>query len=85
MTAGFEKRLVHIRLEVYERGKQQDHVAAFVHDGRVAVGAADFAGELVLDGFLGGVVPFEGVVAVGEVYVGFVEDGGPLEGGGWTG
>jgi hypothetical protein len=23
------------------------------------------------------------VVAVGEVYVGFVEDGGPLEGGGW--
>jgi hypothetical protein len=46
----------------------------------VAEGAADFAGELMRDGFCAGVVPFEGVVAVREVDVGFVKDGGPLEG-----
>lgn len=49
----------------------------------MAVAAAHFTGQLVLDGFIGGIVPFEVVVAVGEVDVGFVEDGGPLEGGGW--
>jgi hypothetical protein len=42
--------------------------------------AANFAGELVLDGLLGRIVPFEIVVAVGEVDVVFVEDGSPLEG-----
>ena len=36
----------------------------------------------MLDGFVGGIVPFERVVAVREVDVGFVEDGGPLKGGG---
>jgi hypothetical protein len=46
----------------------------------VAEGAAHFAGELVLDGFFGRVVPFQVVVAVGEVDVLFVEYGGPLEG-----
>jgi len=48
----------------------------------VAEGAADFAGELVGDGFGGRVVPFEIVVAICEVNVVFVEDGGPLEWGG---
>lgn len=48
----------------------------------MAVTAPDFAGKLVLDGFLGRVVPLEVVVTVCEVDVGFVEDGGPLEGGG---
>lgn len=48
----------------------------------MAEGAADLAGELVLDGFVGRVVPFQVVVAVEEVDVFFVEDGGPLEGGG---
>jgi len=42
--------------------------------------AADFARELVLDGFAGGVVPFEVVVAAGEVDVFFVENSCPLEG-----
>lgn len=37
----------------------------------------------MLNGFFGWVVPFQIMVAVGKVYVGFVEDGGPLEGGGW--
>jgi hypothetical protein len=45
----------------------------------VAVGAAYFAWELVLDRLLSGVVPFEVVVAVGEVDVCLVEDSGPLE------
>lgn len=49
----------------------------------MAVAAAHFAGQFVRDGFIGGVVPFEVVVAVGEVDVGFVEDGGPLEGCGY--
>ena len=48
----------------------------------MAVGATNFAGELVLDGLVGWVVPFEVVVAIGEVDVFFVEDGGPLEGSG---
>lgn len=38
----------------------------------------------MLDGFVGWVVPFEVVVAVGEVDVFFVEDGGPLEGCGYN-
>jgi hypothetical protein len=42
---------------VHERREEQDHVAALVHDGRMAEGAADFAGKLVLDGLLGWVVP----------------------------
>ena len=45
----------------------------------MAVRAADFAWELVLDGLLSGVVPFEVVVAVGEVDVCLMEDSGPLE------
>lgn len=65
--------------------EQQDHVPSLVHDGRMAVIAADFAGEAVLGGFRAGVVPFEVVVAIGEVDVFFVEDGGPLEGGCWVG
>jgi hypothetical protein len=43
-------------------------------------GAADFAGKLVLDGLVGGIVPLEVVVAVGEVDVLLVKDSGPLEG-----
>jgi hypothetical protein len=49
----------------------------------VAEGAADFAGELVLDGFSGGVVPFQVVVAASEVNVFFVENRCPLEGCGY--
>ncbi len=71
------------RFEIDEGGEQEDHVAAFVHDGGAAVGAADLAGQLVDAGFLGALVPAEVVVAVGEVDVVLVEDGGPLEGGAW--
>jgi hypothetical protein len=74
-----------IGLEMHQRREEEDHVAALVHDGGVAEGAADFAGELVLDRLAGGVVPFEVVVAVGEVDVFFVEDGCPLEGCGCIG
>lgn len=84
MTSRFKIRFILICLEVHERRKQQDHVAPFVHDGRVAEGTAHFARELVRDGFAGWVVPFEGVVAVSKVDVVFVEDGGPLEWGGWS-
>lgn len=45
----------------------------------MAVGTGDFAGELVFCCFFLTVVPEEVVVPVGEVYVGFVEDAGPLE------
>jgi len=48
----------------------------------VAEGTAHFAGEFVFDRFRGGVVPFQAVVALGEVDVFFVEYGGPLE---WSG
>jgi hypothetical protein len=48
----------------------------------VAERTADLAGQLVLGGFGGRVVPLEVVVAVFEVDVVFVEDGGPLERGG---
>ena len=85
VAAGLEERFVFIRLQVDKRREQEDHIAALVHDGRVAVRAAHFAGELVLDGFLRRVVPLEVVVAVCEVDVGFVEDGGPSEGCGCVG
>ena len=69
-------------LELDERREEQNHVAALIHDGAVAEGAADLAGQLVLGGFGGWVVPLEVVVAVLEVDVFFVEDGSPLEGSG---
>lgn len=72
--------LVLLALELDERREEQDHVAALVHDGAVAVGAANFARQLVLDGLGGRVVPLQVVVAVFEVDVVLVEDGGPLEG-----
>lgn len=46
-------------------------------------GATHFAGKLVLGRLGCGIVPLEVVVAVREVDVGLVEDGGPLEGSGF--
>jgi len=73
--------LVHVilALELDKGREQQNHVAALVHDGRVAERAADLARKLVLDGLLRWVVPFEIVVAICEVDVGFLENGSPLE------
>jgi hypothetical protein len=71
--------LLLITLELDQRREQQDHVPALVHDRTVAEGTAHLAGQLVLGGFGGRVVPLEVVVAVFEVDVVFVEDGGPLE------
>ena len=71
--------LLLITLELDQRREQQNHVPALVHDRTVAEGTADLAGQLVLGGFGGRVVPLEVVVAVFEVDVVFVEDGGPLE------
>ena len=62
-----------------ERGEQEDHVATLVHDRSTTEGAGDFAGKMVRDVFAGGVVPTKVVVAIGEVDVRFVEDGGPLK------
>lgn len=70
---------------MHQTGEEQDHIAALVHDGRVAVVAAHFAGQFVLDALLRRVVPLEVVVAVHEVYIVLVEDGGPLEGSGCEG
>ena len=72
--------MILFRLEMDQTREQQDHVAALVHDRTVAVRAAHFAGQLVLDALVGGVVPLEVMVAVEEVDVLFVKDGGPLEG-----
>jgi hypothetical protein len=74
--------LLLITLELDQRREQQNHVPALVHDRTVAEGTAHLAGQLVLGGFGGRVVPLEVVVAVFEVDVVFVEDGGPLERGG---
>jgi hypothetical protein len=76
---GSKVPLILIALELDQRREQQNHVPALVHDRTVAEGAANFAGQLVLGGFGGRVVPLEVVVAVFEVDVVFVEDGGPLE------
>ena len=64
-----------------EGGEEEDHVAAFVHDGGAAVGAGDLAGEVVRDVFVRWVIPAEIVVAMGEVDVVLLEDACPLEGG----
>jgi hypothetical protein len=76
---GSEVPLILVALELDQRREQQDHVPALVHDGAVAERAADLARQLVFGGFGGRVVPLEVVVAVFEVDVVFVEDGGPLE------
>ena len=73
-----------IVLEVDQGREEEDHIAPFIHDRRAAVRAADFAGKLVDTRLLGGLVPAQVVVPVGEIYVRFVEDGTPLEGGAWT-
>lgn len=46
---GLEVGLVLVVLEVNQAGEEQDHVSTLVHDGTVAVGAANLAGKLVLD------------------------------------
>lgn len=82
MAAGLELDPSLLSLHFDQTGEEQDHVAALVKNGRVAVVAANLAGEFVLDGLATGVVPLEVVVAVDEVDVGFVEDCCPLEGSG---
>lgn len=80
-----EVLLLLLTLEFDQRREKQDHIAALIHDGAVAVRAADFAGQLVLDRFARGVVPFQVVVAILEADVVLVEDCCPLEGSGWVG
>lgn len=64
-----------------QRRKQQNHVPSLVHDRGAAVRTADLAGQFVAGGFLRWIVPGEVVVAVREIDVVLVENGGPLEGG----
>jgi hypothetical protein len=80
---GLEVVLILLCLEVHQAGEEKNHIASLIHDRTVAVRAADFAWELVLDALVGWVVPLEIVMAVGEVDVLLVEDGCPLEGSGW--
>lgn len=65
---------------VDKRRKQQDHVPAFIHDGRPTEGALHLARQLVDLRLLRGAVPAKIVVPVREVDVLLVEDGSPLEG-----
>lgn len=62
-----------------ESWEQEDHVAAFIHDGCTAVGAGYFAREVMLDRLGCGIVPAKVMDAVDEVDVGLVEDGCVLE------
>lgn len=80
MASGPELELGLVGLQVDQAWKQEDHVTALVHDGRMAVVAADFARHAVGDVLVGRVVPFEVVMTAAEVDVGLVEDGSPLEG-----
>ena len=68
-----------VAFELDQTREQQDHVAPFVHDRGPTISAGDFAGQLVLGGLLGAVIPDEVVVSIGEVDVVFVENGCPLE------
>lgn len=79
MATRFEVSLVFFRLEVNQGRKKKDHIATFVHDRRMAVRAANLAGKLVFDGLVGGIIPFQIVVAISEVDVFLVENGSPLE------
>ena len=74
-----EVGLVLVVLKVNQAGEEQDHVSTLVHDGTVAVGAANLAGKLMLNRLGAGVVPLEIMVSVREVDVFLVEDGSPLE------
>lgn len=85
MTSRPEKLLVLVVLEVDQGREQEDHVPALIHDRRVAVVAADFAGEFMGDGFFGRVVPFQVVMPMDKVDVRLVEDCGPLERSGCAG
>jgi hypothetical protein len=51
MTSGPKLALLFWRFELDKRGKEKDHVAALVHNGRVAVATTDLAWENML-GFL---------------------------------
>lgn len=62
-----------------QTGKQQDHIPPFIHNGTVAEGTPHFARQLVLVGLCCGIIPLKIVMAMREVDVVFVENGGPLE------
>ena len=59
--------------------EHEDHVAALVHDGRVAVRAADLAGQPVVRLLVLRVIEREALGPPREVQVLLMEDGGPLE------
>jgi hypothetical protein len=67
------RKLLHglLILELDQRREDEQHIAPFVHDGRMAEVAAHFAGQLVLERLVGRVVPLEVVVALCEVDVVF--------------
>lgn len=80
MARGAEGLSCFLAVDAFDEcGEKEDHISTFVHDGRSAVSAADFAGKVVGNVFVRGIVPAEIVMAVGEVDVRFVEDTRPLE------
>jgi hypothetical protein len=64
---------------MYQGREQQNHVPSFVHDRTVAERAANLAWQFMLGGLFRRIVPFEVVVAVGEVDIFLVKDRCPLK------
>jgi len=79
MASRREILLLLLVLELNQRGKEQDHIASFIHDRRATIVAFYFAWELMGGTFGAAVVPAEIVVAFGEIDVAFLEDSSPLE------
>lgn len=73
--------LVLLRLEFDQAREEQNHIAAFVHDGAVTVAAANLAWQLMLNRLRSRIVPLEVVVTVLEIDVVLFKNGSPLEGG----
>lgn len=68
-----------LTLELDDGGEHQHHVPPLVHNGRVAVRAADLAGQVVVRVLLLRVIESKALGAVLEVQVFLLEDGGPLK------
>lgn len=68
-------------LDLDDAGEHEDHVAALVHDGRVAVRARHLARQAVVSLLVPRVVEGQPFGAALEVQVRLVEDCCPLEGG----
>ena len=69
-----------LTLKLDDGREHQHHVPPLVHNGCVAVRAADLAGQVMIRMLLLCMVESQALGAVLEVQILFLEDGGPLEG-----